>query len=402
MIGLLARTIRRTWDFLVLLKKEKLHRIFFILLVSVGILGVVCWAVEIRTPDAVIRNIWDGIWWGFVTIFTVGYGDRYPVTVAGRIVGIVAMFLGLAFTVMFSATMASIFVDRKLKEGKGLQKVELNNHIIICGWNEGAHRMLEGLQKKAGAGREGLKVVLVNELEIDTLNEVQFTYATKTLTIEIVRGNFTHDQVLEKAGIAKAKSVVILADAAGAGTGQNADERTILACYAISNAYPGVSLSVELLNAQNEQYLKNTKVENVIITGEFNSFLLVNSAISAGIPRAAKEMLSLDMANALVSDRVPDEFVGRKFADLFEYFRTREKRMLVGLVAESRKLSIDDFLSDDPSAIDEFIKRKFAESEKDYFADTRGMANVMLNPGWEHVISANDRALLIGLPEGSR
>lgn len=136
---------------------------------------------------------------------------------AGRIVGIVAMFLELAFTVMFSATMASIFVDRKLKEGKGLQKVELNNHIIICGWNEGAHRMLEGLQKKAGVGREGLKVVLVNELEIDKLNEIQFTYATKTLMIEIVRGNFTHEQVLEKAGIAKAKSVVILADAARRG-----------------------------------------------------------------------------------------------------------------------------------------------------------------------------------------
>ena len=70
--------------------------------------------------------------------------------------------------------------------------------------------------------------------------------------------------------------------------------------------------------------------------------------------------------------------------------------MLVGIISSSKKLSIDDFLSDDPSSIDEFIKRKFAEAERDYFADTGGKTQTILNPDWNYVINANDHALIIG------
>ena len=48
-----------------------------------------------------------------------------------------------------------------------------------------------------------------------------------------------------------------------------------------------------------------------------------------------------------------------------ESLKNKKKTILVGIIAETKKLSIEDFISDDPSAIDEFIKRKFAESEKD-------------------------------------
>jgi voltage-gated potassium channel len=63
---------------------------------SIGVLHY-----EVQSPEANIRSGQDALWWSYVTIATVGYGDRYPVTPQGRIVGILTMTVGVAlFTVL--------------------------------------------------------------------------------------------------------------------------------------------------------------------------------------------------------------------------------------------------------------------------------------------------------------
>lgn len=58
---------------------------------------------ESASPDANILTAYDALWWGYVTMATVGYGDRYPVTNNGRLVGIAVMTVGVAiFSVMTS------------------------------------------------------------------------------------------------------------------------------------------------------------------------------------------------------------------------------------------------------------------------------------------------------------
>ena len=56
-------------------------------------------------------TFWDGVWWAVVTVTTVGYGDLYPHTVPGRIIGIVVMLLGIGFLAVLTATVASHFVQ---------------------------------------------------------------------------------------------------------------------------------------------------------------------------------------------------------------------------------------------------------------------------------------------------
>lgn len=378
------------------MKKEKIHRILLLLFFVVTICGSLIFFFEKDAAHGSIKTIADGIWWGFVTITTVGYGDKFPVTPSGKLVGIAIMASGMVITIILSGTIASILVDRKMKEGKGLQKVDLKNHILVCGWNDKAAKLLEGFQKIADTNKEKTTLVLVNEQEIDKLNELQFTYATKLFNIEIIRGKYTQEQTLLKACVGKAKSVIVLADTSGSNTMQNADERTIICAYAVTNINPGVSISVELINDQNEQYLKNTNVDNIIVTGEFNSFLLINSAINPGVPQAARELMNFTPGNILSAMDIPGDFIGKEFTELSDYFKNKKMAILVGIIAETKKLSIEDFVSEDPSAIDEFIKRKFAESEKDFFADTGGNASVLVNPGWDYVVKKHDRALVIG------
>jgi len=72
-------------------------------------------SVENR-PDSNIKTAEDAIWWTMTTITTVGYGDRYPVTTEGRLIGIVLMVSGVGLFGTYTAYIASLFIGEEKKE----------------------------------------------------------------------------------------------------------------------------------------------------------------------------------------------------------------------------------------------------------------------------------------------
>jgi voltage-gated potassium channel len=65
---------------------------------------------EDQSPDANITTGGDALWWALVTITTVGYGDKYPVTTLGRITGVFVMFAGVGIIGALASILASILV----------------------------------------------------------------------------------------------------------------------------------------------------------------------------------------------------------------------------------------------------------------------------------------------------
>ncbi len=74
-----------------------------------GSLGVL--RAELVSPDANITSAGDALWWTFVTITTVGYGDRFPVTDWGRIIGVLVMVAGVGLFGTLSGFLANSFLS---------------------------------------------------------------------------------------------------------------------------------------------------------------------------------------------------------------------------------------------------------------------------------------------------
>lgn len=88
-------------------------------LLMVGISSIAILVFENHT-DSNIKSAEDAIWWSYVTITTVGYGDRYPVSTFGRILGGMLMTFGVGIFGIFSGYVASWFmqpsVDNDMKQ----------------------------------------------------------------------------------------------------------------------------------------------------------------------------------------------------------------------------------------------------------------------------------------------
>jgi voltage-gated potassium channel len=68
--------------------------------------------VEPNAPGSNIKTGGDAFWWAFVTITTVGYGDRYPVTPEGRFVGMLTMAVGIGIFGVLTSFLAQWFLRR--------------------------------------------------------------------------------------------------------------------------------------------------------------------------------------------------------------------------------------------------------------------------------------------------
>lgn len=119
------------------------------LVLEFGGIGIV--EAEAGNAGANIETAWDGVWWTFVTIATVGYGDRYPVTTVGRVVGILTMSLGVVLFGVLTGFLANAFLSpRREKTGEEAEPASLIAEF---------RRLLEEQEESNKALREKLKEI---------------------------------------------------------------------------------------------------------------------------------------------------------------------------------------------------------------------------------------------------
>ena len=327
-------------------------------------------------------------WWAIVTMTTVGYGDFTPKTLEGRMFAVFVMFAGISLTAMFTAIISSIFVAKRIREEKGLEKVNIKNHIILCGWNRNADKIIDSIQYLAEAPRKN--VVLINDLDEEEIARLKTRY--RKIRLHFVVGDFTSEQVLEKANLEAAETVIIIPSDINDSI-QNPDDKTIRAALTIKGLEPNIRLIAYLHDRENLTHIKRANADEVVISDDFGAYMLASHVMNPGIPQTVNRLLDNVSKNRFKRVDIPSEFIGKPFDNLFNHFRKKNNSILVGVFSEEENLGIGEILSADTLALDAFIERKLKEGGISLKEESK--ISLEINPGSNYRIKDGNRAIII-------
>ena len=88
----------------------------FLVIVIMEVGSILIVAVERSAPNANITTGGDALWWSIVSVTTVGYGDEYPVTTLGRLIGSVMLVAGVGLFGVFTGYVARVFLAPRVED----------------------------------------------------------------------------------------------------------------------------------------------------------------------------------------------------------------------------------------------------------------------------------------------
>lgn len=137
--------------------KEKKNQIFssvFIILVLMLASSLGIYSAEHEAQPEAFNNAFSGMWWSISALLTVGYGDIYPVTTAGRIMGILIALLGVGVVAIPTGIISAGFVERysrELNREKTFADIKEVGEILVTEESTLSGHLISDIEKEHGA-----------------------------------------------------------------------------------------------------------------------------------------------------------------------------------------------------------------------------------------------------------
>jgi voltage-gated potassium channel len=298
------------------------------------------------------------------------------------------MVIGFISLSLVTATVASVFIERKFRQERGLEAIKAAQHILILGWPEDADTLLDQLLKRLP---QSIPVVMITKVPPEQMEAIKDRFPGRG--VYYLRGDFSREDILLKANVREALKAIILADRQPEETAAQVDQRTLFTALTLKALHPKIRILAELLKTENRSYLERAGAEQVLIRGQYDSSLLAGAIASPAIFRIYTSLLMGD-GQGIWDVEVPDLFYGRPLSDFAAYLQEQHQGILIGLYTEGRALSLEELLSDEPSAIDDFIRRKFTETKMSHLLG-RTKVDYQINPPLSQIVSPRQYAVVI-------
>lgn len=299
---------QRFWHFL---QREKLDR----LILAIGIiLAFSSIGLSFLEPNL---SITDALWWSIVTLTTVGYGDITPITFGGRFIAIVNMFFSIVILATFSATIASILVDRKIKEDRGMTSFQVKKHIILCEWNYRAKLILNGL--RFDDKTKTTPIVLIANIDSKPVDDKYLFF---------IQGQVS-DETLNRANLNEAKTVIILGDDSLDNLAR--DAKVILSTLTVESINRSAYTIVELVDPGYIPTCKRANADEIIVSSELSSMLIYQATINHGITKIVSDIFSSQDGNQIYKIPLPKEQIGLTFLEVFIYMKQHHQSTVIAV-----------------------------------------------------------------------
>ena len=268
----------------------------------------------------------DAFWWALYSIIAGEPIGDMPQSQTGRVLLATMMLGGMTLFAVFTGMVSATMISRLQEQGRlgELDIDELEEHLVICGWNDGVPPLLSELA--VDEELRGTPMVLVNTLE--RLPELEATGVRKELLYH-VQGDYTQLAVLERAGVARATRAVVMADHTRSHSQEDRDARSVLAALTIERMQPEIFCVVELMNASNQAHLKMGRVEAVVLRADLSGRALASACRHPNLMEAMMELLTLRRGATM--HRVPGPKAPVLFSELVNRLKAEEDLLVIGV-----------------------------------------------------------------------
>jgi voltage-gated potassium channel len=267
----------------------------------------------------------EAFWASLYSLFAGEPIPASPGSFGGRIIIVLIMFMGMSTFAMFTGTVSAYMVNRLRAQGDFVDEDELKDHLVICGWNRKAEIIAR--EWVAHRGNDTPPVVVIGEI----IGDQPITDAKLKGVVRFINDDFTRVSALEQARIRSASTCVILSDTGKSRTEHDADARTIMTALTIERMCPSVYTCAELNHEEYSPHLKIAKVNDYVVTGEHNAYLLAQATLNCGLTAVFSELLTHERGNSFYRLDVPDSWIGKTFVELLIHLKNSRNAILIGV-----------------------------------------------------------------------
>ncbi len=264
---------------------------------------------------------WGGALWNVWHIIFGGTRDT-PASIAGRVISGITRAAGVALAGLFTASVASILIERVLKR-RQMTNLEMSNHLVLCNWSPRGMQWIREVHSNIVADKRPIVIIHDNTDEIE-LPDKQEDPAFHD--IYIVKGDPANEIILRRAKVAQAHSVVILSDDR---QGVHADGKSIVCCIAVKNTCRGdvqPNLVVECQDPKHYHHMRKAGADEVISAADFGLRLMARASLFHGVTRVYQELLTVGRdANEMYVVPAPAQIIGRTFVEVANAFMAKRQ-----------------------------------------------------------------------------
>ncbi|MFK7931315.1 MAG: ion transporter [Myxococcota bacterium] len=288
---------------------------------------------------ATFQTLQSSLWFSVMSLIAGEPVGALPTTTVGRWATLVLMLGGLTVFGMFVGTV-SASVGERLRgrmEGHEMDVDELEEHIVVCGWNGSAPMLLRELFAP-GIPSDRAVVVIT---ETDGRPDDWPTDGVRPERLFHISGDWTRLDVLDAVNIREANTAILLRDVLKPRSDQDRDARTVLAALTIELVNKDIYTVAELHSSQSEEMLRMRGVEEVVVGEVYAGMILGSAARNPGLAHLLSEILDLRSGNSFWSTRCPPQHDGATVAELRRVLHERFGATLMSIEPDGAKVVVN-------------------------------------------------------------
>jgi len=255
-------------------------------------------------------DLWDSVWWSMVTMTTVGYGDYFPKTFAGRFfVAYPCLIIGIGLIGYSLGVIAESMLEGFNQRHKGKATMRFENHLVICQCPS-ISRVLQLVAQFRAAHSDPHRPAVVVSSRLEEL-PVEF----RENSIHFVKGVATSEDSLNRAGVARAAGVIILAnDPSDEGSDAESFTTGTLVKLIEEDGGRPISLVIELADRKNQRMMERVGANGIVPVEGITDMLLMQEMFNPGLRHLFEHLVTYK--NGCEFYIVPHRLAGRRLREV--------------------------------------------------------------------------------------